>query len=233
MKEVVSALWSLGKETAFWSAVAGAVVGGLIALVIQLVNLRASKRQRDEDRLYTRQALGNSLLFKVVRIHSNIFGIHHHIETCYKSALKLGGESEPWNFMIPLANPPEFVFFSADEMAMLLALKDNELFNLVMSLDVIHNSLVEMLKLLNVTRKDLTDRLKVQQIDGTTLSGVFSENEKLALRPKMIEVNALAEQVRMLAKNYYDDSAKALEQLAELLRSKLNLTYSIERIRKM
>ena len=49
LKELVTALLSLSEKTEFWSAIAGAIVGGLIALVIQIVTLRASKKQRDED----------------------------------------------------------------------------------------------------------------------------------------------------------------------------------------
>jgi hypothetical protein len=116
---------------------------------------------------------------------------------------------------------------------MVLDLKDNELFNMMMSMDVTHNSLVEMLKLLNATRKDLTDHLTVEKAEGTMFSGSFSESEMMALRPKMIEINTLADQVRALAKSYYDDSANALDQLVKLLRSKLNLTYTVERVKKM
>ena len=58
LKDLINALWGLSQQTELWSAIAGAVVGGLIALATQLVSLRASNKQRVEDRLYVQQALG-------------------------------------------------------------------------------------------------------------------------------------------------------------------------------
>ena len=60
----------------FWSAIAGAVIGGLIALVAQVIFLRTAKKQREDEQRRTQQALANSLLFKMMRIHSNFVAIH-------------------------------------------------------------------------------------------------------------------------------------------------------------
>ncbi len=233
MNNLIDSFWSaIPRATEFWSAIAGAVVGGLIAFAVQLVTLRASKRQRDEDRLQSRQALGNSLLFKMVRIHSDIYGIHHHLETCFDSASKRGLGGEPWNFVIPLANPPSAIEFSSDEMGMLLAQKDNDLFNAVLSMDVLHNSLVDLIRLINSSRKELTDRLRVDRVDGTVLTGVLRPEERLALQPRIIEVNSLIEQVRIQSKKDCKESGEALDRLAEVLRDKLGLSYKLERISK-
>lgn len=89
-------LSAIPHETEFWSAIAGAVVGGVIAYAVQIRALREGKRQRADDQKSIQQGLGNSLLFKMIKIHSNIHGIHRHIEECFETAAKRGQKGEPW-----------------------------------------------------------------------------------------------------------------------------------------
>lgn len=215
-------------ETEFWSAVVGAIVGGLIALAVQLVAIRAGRKQRGEDRKEIQKALGNSLLFKLIRIHSNIFGIHQHIESCLQNAelQKLSGEL--WQFVTPLINPPVHVNFTSDEMALLLSLKSDEIFNSVMSLDVVHNSHIDSLVVLNTERRALTDRIRAQESSGNVLGGNLTREQVMLLKPKMIEVNSLIEQLRQRAKEDSSLANKALIDVNKLLRDKVGLTYKLQ-----
>ena len=227
--EVFRTLWSvMPRATEFWSAIAGAVVGGLIAYIVQVKALREGRKQRDDDHKKVQQAQGHALLFKMIRIHSNFSGIHQHIESCFEKAARKRDRAEPWQFVLPLANPPDPVHFSSDEMGMLLALKNNDVFNLVVSMDVIHNSLSNAVKLLTTERRALTERLKVDEAEGAVLSGVADEDQFLALRSRMIEVNTLIEGIRAEAKRDVDESGEALDCLNKVLRDKLGLAYKLE-----
>ena len=187
------------RETAFWSAITGAIVGGFIAYIVQVKALRERRRQRAEDHERIQQALGNALLFKMIRIHSNFYGMHRHIEECFEEAARREFKGEPWQFLLPLANPPASVHFSSEEMSMLLALKNDDAFNLVVPMDAIHNSLNSTFKVLNTERRALTERLTVDDAEGTAVSGVLDKQQELALRPHMIEVNTLIENMRVHA----------------------------------
>lgn len=233
MRDFLGFLQSLSHEAEFWSAIVGAIVGGAIALLAQLVALRAAKNQRNEDRLSIQRALAYSLLFKMVRIHGNLYGIHHHIEACYEKAKESREQGNPWQFYVPLANPPESVVFSPDEMGMLFSLKDDEVFNSVLDLDVAHNSLVKVVELITSSRRELTRSLKVSSVDGVKLAGVFNDQELLALRPQMIEVDSLIESARTQATTDYKASLEAVEKLNSSLRKKLGLTSKIELLKKM
>lgn len=144
----------------FWAAIAGAIVGGLIALVIQLVALWAAKAERKEDHNERRRALGYALLFKMIQIYSNLRQLRDHLAGAYERGLEDGLE-EPWQFVMPIVNVPDRVEFSTDEMSMLLSLGNDDVFNDLASLDQVHNSLcsrliplshlIKILNLLSVT----------------------------------------------------------------------------------
>ena len=95
----------------FWSgtygAIVGSIVGGLIALAGQWVTIRDVRRTRAEDRRMEQQALGHSILFKVMRIHSNFVQIDNHWKECAKIASASVSPPEIWQYLLPLANLPE------------------------------------------------------------------------------------------------------------------------------
>ncbi|MDP6388571.1 MAG: hypothetical protein QF654_01590 [Alphaproteobacteria bacterium] len=231
--ENCNTLWSIiFSETGFWSAIFGAIVGavagGLIAYMIQVKALREGRNQRDGDHRKLQQALGNALLFKMIRINSNFYGIHQHIEDRFADAAQREFKGEPWQFYLPIANPPDPVHFSSEEMGMLLALKNDDVFNTVLQTDVIHNSLIEVVKVLNAEREALTERFKADESDGTILSSFLDKDQMMALRPKMIVVNSLIEDVRDRAKTDFEESVGALDGLHKVLRDNLGLAYKLE-----
>lgn len=149
------------------------------------------------------------------------------MEECFEKLNAHGGD-EPWQVFLPLINLPDSVNFSSDEMGMLLGLKDDNTFNATMELDVLHNSLIDAMKVLNADRRALTTRLQPQTSEGNKLSGTFSEKDWLTIRPAMIEVNSLAEAVRNQATRDNKQSREALEEVLALFRRKLEIKQKLE-----
>ncbi|NWG24632.1 MAG: hypothetical protein HXY30_09530 [Pseudorhodoplanes sp.] len=212
----------------FWAAIIGAVVGGYISYLTQLRAIKETRAHRQEDRLLVQQGLANSLLFKVIRIHGDFYGIHRHIEECFERARKDGFQGEPWQIVLPLANFPDSVHFSPDEMGMLLGLKDDDVFNAVATLDVVHNSLVEAVRSLSVSRRALASELTPDRVSGNTLSGVMDRDTIMRLKPQMIEVNELIEAIRTSAKTDFEESDLAMQQLVLLFRNRLQIGIRLE-----
>jgi hypothetical protein len=218
---------AIPRGTEFWSAITGALVGGMIAFAVQMIALRAGKRERSEDYKLVQQGLGNSLLFKMIRVHSNFDAIHRHIEACFEGAGRRGLEGEPWQFVLPLAHPPNPIHFSSEEMGMLLAQRDDEVFDSVLSIDVLHNSLIDAVKTLNDRRLALTERIAAGKVEGEVAISGLAQAELLAIRPRMIELNTLIEQLRADAARAVDESGEVLNRLHKLLREKLGLPYRL------
>lgn len=95
-------------------------------------------------------------------------------------------------------------------------------------MDIIHRSLASLLKLVNEGRRKLASRLKPDEADGQIISGYLTKDQVLLLRPAMIEVNSLIENLREHAKRAADESKTALELLNGVLKEKLGLAYKLE-----
>jgi hypothetical protein len=111
---------------------------------------------------------------------------------------------------------------------MLLALKNDDLFNLVASLDVVLNGLSAAFGTMNSVRRELGQRIKPDAVEGHVFTGTFDNAQFLALRPLMVEVNTLVEKSRADAKRNVEVSSVALDKLQSVFREKLGMAYKIE-----
>jgi hypothetical protein len=210
------------------SAVVGAVVGGLIAFGVQIIALREARSVRDRDRLLARQALAHALLFKMIRIYSNTVQINRYVEDRFTIAAERKLRGDPWTFILPFANLPERMHFSPDEMGMLLSLKDSDLFNLVINQDVCHNSLNDIVSKFNECRKELTDQLEHDQVNGDMLSGVATREQYMKVVPRIIEVNDLISGIRAMSKRNADEGRQAILGLQKVFLQKLGLNLQLQ-----
>lgn len=98
----------------FLSAIAGAIVGGIIAYVVQIHALREGRVQQPEDRKLTRQAHGRALLIKMGRIVSNYDGIQRHFESCFERAKQNGFGASHGSLCFP--QPTRQITFTSPRM---------------------------------------------------------------------------------------------------------------------
>ncbi|WP_331374331.1 hypothetical protein [Sinorhizobium chiapasense] len=219
-------LWEIlrtpGSE--FWSAIAGAVVGGLIAYWIQVKSLKEARNERDNERLQAEKSLAYSLLFKVIKIHNSLEHIRRHVETL--KALH-GSSTQPSGYLLPLANLPSAVEFSPDEMSMLLSLRNDDLFNLVLSLDNIHNSIIPVWEYYAASRETVKQLTHSIQFDPELGRSEFEVKKDSPLSVAIFEAEQIA---RELIKRAYRDATEAkqaLDNLVSFFRSRFGFTISI------
>jgi hypothetical protein len=208
----------------FWSGVIGTVVGGSITFLAQSRGFREQRKQRAEDRLRGQRGLAYSLFFKMLRIHSDFYGVHRHIEDGFEKEAREKHGGNPWQFVLPLANFADAVHFSPDEMSMLLGLKDMQVFNMVMDMDVRHNAVLDAARVMSAERRALTDRLEADEFEGFRLSGVMDPKKQLLLMPKIIEVDSVILQTRDDAKSGTEDSYAAMNALQKVLKAQLDVS---------
>jgi hypothetical protein len=207
----------------FWAAIFGAVVGGVISLGIQLVALSAATKERKEDAAERRKALAYALLFKMIEIHSHIGKLNLHLKESIAHARKQGFKGALWQMVVPLANGPDRVQFSTDEMAMLLSLKDNDLFNDIAGLDAVHNGTIEGFRVYSARRFELTSMLPGAVMEGRVGTTFLTDEQVQHLAPRAVELDHLVEQLLSDCERDEAESWAALRRLEEVLNAKVKL----------
>jgi len=211
----------------FWAAIAGAIVGGLISLAAQLLAFREARRLRGVDRRDAQQARGLSLLFKLMEITSNLDALANYVGEAFALTLPDGSKPEPWSALLPLANLPERVRFSTDEIALLLSLKNDPLFNGIVSFDVVYNGTVEVFETYGRRRLAATEALSAQ-MHGVIGVTQLSREQAAWLAPRAAELNQLATGIRARVTKDRTRARELVVELHKTLAEKLGLSFKIE-----
>lgn len=213
--------------TEFWAAVAGALVGGAIALGIQLLVFRASKHQRTEEAEERRTTLGKGLLVKMMRVYSTLFHLHRHLEEPFEKEHNLRGRAEPWQIVTPVANLPSTVHFSTDELVMLMSLGNDDLANNILPFDEIHNSTLALFQRFDDLRATLSSRLPAD-MTGTTATITLTPEQLRYVRPTMVQINDLVTAMRDRCRTDAREAWELTTTLHDELKSKVGLTMDIQ-----
>lgn len=215
--------------TEFWSAVIGALVGGLIAYFVQRSSSKEARKQRAEDKLERQQSLATSLIFKLMRMYSDLNSLNNHIERPWSLPHNRG--AAPWQVIRPLANLPDIVNFTADELTVLVSHTTGTVADLAMDLDVRHNSIVATMQSYNASRTLLADRLTSLSGNTSVAEGVASfvtEGPAFqALLPMMADADSIIHGLRTMLPEATSDARKALSEAHEQLQRKLKLAFKI------
>jgi uncharacterized MnhB-related membrane protein len=211
----------------FLSAIAGAIVGGLLTLAMQVVAARKDERLRAADRMEQKRALAASLLFKLVRIHSDFAAAINHFNGCITLMITRGDAIEPWGFYRPAANIPDRIRFSSEEMALVLNLREDETFNDLMPLDVAHASYVSALELLQSLLKALRSALPISEADEEKTTTILDPDTMLKHRPAMYEINILFDEIYNMAHEYSSRSDRVLRRVNDLFARELKTSTGV------
>jgi hypothetical protein len=214
----------LAMSSEFWSAICGAIVGGVIALVIQLIALGESRKLRIEEATERRRTLGQALLIKLSGLYSHLRLFERQVDEWFLRAPEFGTSAEPWQFATPILNLPDKISFSTDELSMLLALKNDALFNSMLSMDSVHNSILALFAALKEKHELLADQLP-STFEGRIASTQASPEQLSRARPTMININIIASSLRATIKRDADEAHQALHDLNSALRENLGLKY--------
>jgi hypothetical protein len=211
----------------FWAAIAGAIVGGIITFVIQLVALTAAANDRERDSAEKKAALGHALLFKAMQIYSHLRLLNREMKQGLEETGKFGLEGICWQAVRPMANMPEKVHFSTDEMAMLLSLKSDAVFNATVSFDEVHNSTIDIFATYSERRSSLTALLPAE-MNGTVGSTELDHRQLALLAPRMFELNALLATMLTRCDQDEREALQILTSLHATLSAKLGMTYKLQ-----
>lgn len=136
-------------------------------------------------------------------------------------------ELEPWQIVRALANLPDHIQFSPEEMSLALSFNEDNLFNGLLSIDAIHNSLIDIFAVHRNLRESLTSKLPAT-MEGSVADSALSPAEMQLLRPEMIKINLLIQDMRTRSEVDYKESMEILRNLHAAATKKLGMTYELK-----
>lgn len=119
----------------FWAAIVGAIVGGGVSIAGQ--SWATSRQEKAKN-----AALGNAVLFKLVQMHSNVAHIKGHLD----ESAAVAAERGMWlsQATTPLALEPSPIIITPDEKTLVMSLGDDDLFNVIITIDDIYNTFIQL-----------------------------------------------------------------------------------------
>jgi len=179
----------------------------------------ATKR---DDRDETRRAVAYSILYKMIRITSDFAVLRKNLDAMLDQKM----DGEPWQRVLPLANLPAPVKFTAEEMSLVLSI-DNAFFNDLVPIDEIHTSTIGLFAAYNSLRMELTDSFS-PIMQGNVGQITLDYNAKCRLDAKGVELNMLITQMGQRAQQDAEQASTLLYKMPDIFNPKLGTTIKLK-----
>ena len=203
------------------------MVGGLISYLLQRQAIAATKAKHDSDRNEVRKALALSLVFKMIRIASDLNNLGNSILESMERAKKDGVTGMPFQIVVPTVPLPDRVHFSPDEIAWVLSV-DNNLFNEIGPLDELHTSTVAIFDLYNTKRGQALDRLGAE-MNGMLGTTTLTHDQKLWFEPRAAELNQLVAHMIQRSQRDAKEAWAAFDKLTAVVSKEFNMNLRFEK----
>lgn len=210
-------------ESEFWAAIVGALVGSIGGGSVTWLLQRAQDNRQSSER---NGALARSLVFKLLRIHSDFEGFRLDIVEAARNAEK-NKLAVGWQSLRGIANFPARVSFTADEMSYLLSLKDFELLNDVMTLDVVHSSTIGIFEKYAARRAELTDMLPAN-MTGSIGEVSLTAAQHSIVAPRAAELDLLVHDMKSRVDRDAAESRDALVRTNRAIKQTLGYSLTLE-----
>jgi hypothetical protein len=212
----------LGRLSEFWAAIAGAIVGGVFSMGLQLIATRSARAERKAERDQYLKTLGYGVLWKTIHIHSDLHNISQHIEDSFRNVPEAHHQS-PSQFVIQLASYPELIAFSTEEMALVVSLKSDDLLNDMMVISKNHRTVIDSIRQYDQLRSELGALIEPTFVEG--MRAVVEDPEQLKRHHLKIEVlDDLIRNVRSLSEAYTAGAKATLILLHKKLKDELKMS---------
>ena len=203
---------SLTLSGEFWAAIAGAVVGGIISLGIQLVVLRSAKTERDAARKELTEATAHRLFFKLSAISTDLNGFAETVREAKSRLSKYPDPCQNWQVLIPVVNLPRPIEVSADELSILISHRNFSLLNKVADADRIHSGALATWDAYRSRRAALGEKMPASVDTSGSGQSHLDRDQLAALGPLMADLNSMADALFATAER---DGKESLQTMIE------------------
>ncbi len=216
--------------TEVWTTILGAVIAALTSYYIQSRAFKENQEIRQAENNRENQVLGNSLIIKMNKIYSTSRGFDQHFNNDESQKSENLSSNSTWLKIVPYGTYPQTVLFKPEELSLLMAQEDNDIYNNVCILDEIHAAIIDTAKLYAIERGKLLEELKPTSFNNDIGLQSISSEQLSRMMPQIVIVNSVLFQLQDHAKKLRHQSRNALYELHALLKEKLDLTYDLETV---
>lgn len=207
---------SLTLSGEFWAAIAGAVVGGVISLGIQLLALRSAKNERDAARKEISEATAHRLFFKLRKISSDLDGFAATVVDAEAKGQKIVGQA--WQSLMAIANLPSSIEIDPDELRIAILHRDFTLLNKVADAERIHMGALGLQKVYAERRATFAARMSAE-MEGSVGHSALTKEELASVAPLIAELDSLASAIIKNAKSDADEVHQTMIEFNDAMKT--------------
>jgi hypothetical protein len=195
-KVELGAILTVGQNGFDWiepaSALAGALVGGLVSYL----TTRFFEKQRLRE-VYRGWAY--AVIFKLVRLSNDLEQTHQHFTSCLGDLANIKDNDAIWQRLLDFAGFSDVeIVFSAEELAIVANMKDQQLTMDLMELEAGHRIVTSTLREITTLRQKIADSGLAKEIRGNVVTFVATPEQQAAIGPTLINLDSFA---KSLVKN--------------------------------
>ena len=208
-----------------WSSAAGILFGASISALVSFILQRSSfaeaRRQKEIDRREVRKALGLALVFKMIRLSSDLHNLGKAVRECLDAAKSKGFAGSPFQVVMPIVPLPEAIRFLPEEMALILSI-DTALFNEMAALDELHSNTLAIFEKYNSTREAVMDRLGAE-MNGNIGTTFLTAEQKQWFDPRAVVLDQFVEIMLQRAEQDGQEAWAAFEHLRKTIEKEFDI----------
>lgn len=198
-------IFKMGTE--FWAAIVGAIVGAgigaMVSYFLQRQNLNEARAERERASRDIRKGLARSLIHKLMKVHSHAGQLDRHMSKLFARAS--AKEQRPCQAAQVISPVSQSIYFSTEEMGLLIALKMEDQYNDAAMLDERHNSLFALLADFNELKLRFTELFTPEGMTGEVGHLMLTNEQMKAAMPRMLHIDqnliALRDEATSLARD--------------------------------
>jgi hypothetical protein len=213
----------------FWSTIIGSLVGGAIALAIQLMVFRDARKERKREADELTEATALSLFLKLQSCGNDLAIFAQHVADAAARANAMGWEM--WQAMVPIPNLPPHQDFKAEEMIFLIRSKNFDLYNRIRDVEVTHHSSIVSFQLYLDRRTELGSQMG-SVMNGDIGAVALNAQQLQALGPLMADVKGLAASITETASEYSVEALKTWKDYTNTLEGLIDQRFELDFSRK-
>jgi hypothetical protein len=204
-------------------AVVGSTVSGIISYVLAWQANAAAARLAATERLDRKKAVGLRTILKLKLLADSAYSLNRTIEDGIDKA-EAAGVGGPLVFRMPpvAGSSDQHTQFEAEELALLLEAKENDLLNELMLIGQRQQTLEISLRDYAARKLDLYKMLPPPVMEGPVGHHDLTREQRDALTPFVVDIDALAEGIRASSAEQLAKAADAAQRLGPALRKLFN-----------